>query len=352
MIVQEAVLGGYSAPNVGFVQLILLVQREYVMTVDHPYRYRLDRQEIQLPTDTGCISFYSDAVSYKMVFPPKACTFAILPLGGGAYQTTINYDLPGTDVGLVSFVEASKNKQWVVIMLDNNGRTYIIGTEEQGMRLDCKQGISAISITNLTLRSKLNQPAMQVASMSGFTLPLLEIGGYRTPNIGWVRKLYLLDHREVVSVLDPIRHRYPNAQPGMVPVGGLATLVGAKLTRLIFPPRACTVAVEYRGPYNSYTINCQLPGTSAELAHFYEMARQKQHVCLLEDSNGNGFILGNEERGLRLELSQAVTNTAMTDLRLGGIQNVPPFALLGGLVLADLFESTDFSVEFSLDFNA
>jgi hypothetical protein len=180
------------------------------------------------------------------------------------------------------------------------------------------------------------------------------LGGYHAPNSGFVRRLFLLDREDCVSVLDPVRHRYAGAEPGMLPANGVAARLGAVLTRMDFPPKSCTMSVSYGGMATSYTIDYDLPGTDVSVAGFYEGAKNRQYVCLVEDYNGRCHVLGNEERGLRLSLVQSVATLASSRLSLAGRLNVPPFQmdLPNGLVLAEVLANSDFGIGFSLDFNA
>lgn len=180
------------------------------------------------------------------------------------------------------------------------------------------------------------------------------LGGYHAPNIGFVRRLFLLDREDCVSVLDPVRHQYASAVPGMIPANGVAVRLGATLTRMNFPPKSCTMSANYNGMATTHTIDYDLPGTDAGVAAFYEQAKFRQYVCLVEDYNGRCYVLGNEERGLRLSLTQSVATLANSRLSLGGRLNVPPFQLVAtnGLVLADVLANSDFGIGFSLDFNA
>ncbi|MPR36947.1 hypothetical protein [Salmonirosea aquatica] len=180
------------------------------------------------------------------------------------------------------------------------------------------------------------------------------LGGYRAPNTGFVRRLFLLDREDCVSVLDPVRHRYAGAVAGMLPANGVAARLGATLTRMDFPPKSCTMGVNYNGMATTYSIDYDLPGTDVSVAAFYEQGQYRQYVCLVEDYNGRCYVLGNEERGLRLGLAQGVATLASSRLSLGGRLNVPPFQLTSanGLVLAEVLANSDFGTGFSLDFNA
>lgn len=180
------------------------------------------------------------------------------------------------------------------------------------------------------------------------------LGGYHAPNTGFVRRLFLLDHQDCISVLDPTRHPQPGAVPGMLPAHGLAAGLGATLTRMDFPPKSCTMSANYSGLFTLYNIDYDLPGTHVSLAAFYEAAKNRQYVCLLEDYNSRCYVIGNEERGLRLGLTQSVATLAVSRLSLGGRLNVPPFQLVApnGLVLAEVLADSDFGIGFSLDFNA
>jgi len=155
-------------------------------------------------------------------------------------------------------------------------------------------------------------------------------------------------------VLDPVRHPYAGAVPGVLPANGIATELGATLTRMDFPPKSCTMAVQYSGLTTVYSIEYELPGTDVSVSHYHHTAKNRQYVCLVEDYNGRCYVLGNEERGLRLSLSQNVSAVATSLISLGGRLNVPPFQLAAanGLVLAEVLANSDFGIGFSLDFNA
>ncbi|TDB69088.1 hypothetical protein [Arundinibacter roseus] len=180
------------------------------------------------------------------------------------------------------------------------------------------------------------------------------LGGYSAPNVGYIRQLFLLDIEECVSVLDPIRNQFAGSTPGIIPIGGITVILGAILHRMAFPPKGCTMSINYAGLACSYALSYDLPGTDVSLMNFYSTAKNRQYLCLIEDNNGRCYLIGNEERGLRLSLAQSISAAANSNLSLSGQLNVPPFQLLltNGLVLADVFPESEFSIGFSLDFNA
>ncbi|GHB63948.1 hypothetical protein GCM10007390_17260 [Persicitalea jodogahamensis] len=180
------------------------------------------------------------------------------------------------------------------------------------------------------------------------------LGGYHAPNIGYVRRLFLLDRANCVSVLDPSRNPAAGATPGLLPVGGLAVALGATLYRMDFPPKSCTMSFGYAGMITTVTIEYDLPGTNVALSNFFATGKNRQYVVLVEDNNGRCYVLGNEERGLRVGLTQAVAGVANSRFTLTARLNVPPFQLVApnGLVLAEVLPDSDFGIGFSLDFNA
>ena len=179
-----------------------------------------------------------------------------------------------------------------------------------------------------------------------------KIGGYSAPNIGYVRRLYLLDREQCVAVLDPLRHRYVGASEGHVPLGGVVATEVAELISMQFAPKGCTFSLGYTPNGSVCTVSCDLPGTPGAIQNFYQRASHRQYVCLLEDNNGRAYVLGNEERGLRLRLSQSVGSVAISQLSLAGTLNVPPFQVLAGegLVLAQVLGNPEIRIWFSLNY--
>ena len=191
------------------------------------------------------------------------------------------------------------------------------------------------------------------------TITEQKIGGHSHSNAPGVLNLYVIDRKEVLSVLDPVRHRIPGGSVSVVPAGGLVLNRGALITKMKFPPLQCsyiqTMERTDGGLISKVVIEFQIPASRKDLIDFYNENYQKQIVCLVEDANRQAYIVGNEERGLRMQIGQSVNTINTNTVSFSGSFAVPAFLLEtspAGLVLADHFRDTDFSIDFSLDFNA
>lgn len=191
------------------------------------------------------------------------------------------------------------------------------------------------------------------------TITEQKIGGYSGSNAPGVLNLYIIDRKEVLSVLDPVRHRIPGGSVSVVPAGGVVLNRGAMITKMKFPPLACsyiqTLERTDGGQISKVVIEFQIPASRKDLIDFYYDNYQKQFVCLVEDANRQAYIMGNEQRGLLMQLVQNVNAINAHSVTFSGSFANPAFLLetsTSGLVLADHFRDTDFSIDFSLDFNA
>ncbi|PWJ49592.1 hypothetical protein CLV98_1465, partial [Dyadobacter jejuensis] len=124
------------------------------------------------------------------------------------------------------------------------------------------------------------------------------------------------------------------------------------------PPLACSFSQTFERGDGGLIINSSIafaiPASRLDIAAFFNTHYQKQWVCLLEDANRQAYILGNEERGLRMVMSQGIGSTNSHTISLSGKSTIPALILetsVQGLVLAEQFPDTDFSIDYSLDFN-
>jgi len=186
-----------------------------------------------------------------------------------------------------------------------------------------------------------------------------KIGGYTGANVPGVLNLYLIDTKEVLSVLDPVRHRIPGASMTTIAAGGILLSRGAMITRMKFPPLACsyiqTIERTDGGLISKVQIEFSMPASRQDILAFYMENWQKRFVGLIEDANRLAYVVGNEERGLMMQIGQTVNSINANTVSLAGNFATPAFLLEAspaGLVLADHFRDTDFGIDFSLDFNA
>lgn len=177
-------------------------------------------------------------------------------------------------------------------------------------------------------------------------------GSARPSNIGGILELYLLDRQLVELVYDPVRYPLPEAAPLTLPGGMLLTKPGAGLIRMKFPPLQCSFAQQAvltdHGTFADIRIEYNLPGQQATLDDFYYRYGEREYLCLFEDANGQAFLAGNEEKGLRLTKGQSIAGVNQNSLSLTGRLAVP-LLFLDSLVLSELFPDTQLSTLYSLD---
>ena len=179
-------------------------------------------------------------------------------------------------------------------------------------------------------------------------------GSTRPSNIGGILELYLLDREQVELVYDPVRYPLPEAAPMTLPGGMLLTKPGAGLIRMKFPPLQCSFGQQLvqndNGTYADVRIEYSLPGQEAVLEEFYQLNSDREYLCLFQDANGQAYLAGNEEKGLRLAKGQGIAAVNQKSMALTGRLSVPVL-FLHSLVLSELFPDTNLSTLFSLDPN-
>jgi len=173
-------------------------------------------------------------------------------------------------------------------------------------------------------------------------------------NAGFVRCAYLIDHTEVLGILDPVR--FKNALAGLtVPADGLTVVNGVTLTKLERVPLLGTweePRVESaQGDTFQPTLTFALPLITPELLAWLMTTTGRRYVVLWEDRNGYAHITGNEDTGLRLSYTRSITDLNGLSLQLTAQMPVPTWGL-ESIDPAVLFPEADFSFEFSLFFNA
>lgn len=185
------------------------------------------------------------------------------------------------------------------------------------------------------------------------------IGGYAGSNVPGVLNLYLFDRKNTLSVLDPFRHRIPGTFPSMITAGSFLLHRGTLITKMKFPPLACSYVQTLDridgGLISKNVVQFSVPASRRDISDFYNENFQKQFVCLLEDANRKAYVLGNEERGMMMSIAQSINTVNAHTITLLGNFNYPTLYIEiseAGLVLADHFRDTDFSIDLSLDFNA
>lgn len=173
-------------------------------------------------------------------------------------------------------------------------------------------------------------------------------------NAGFVRVAYLVDHREVLGILDPVR--FPNAFPGKtVPKAGITAVNGVTLTKLERLPLLGVFSEPRVESAQGYTyqpvFNFDFPKNSPELLAWLMTTEGRRYVMLWEDRNGFAHITGNEDNALRLTYTRSVNDANALLLQLQASMPIPTWGL-ESIVPEELFPEADFSFDFSLYFNS
>lgn len=181
------------------------------------------------------------------------------------------------------------------------------------------------------------------------------IGAYdQQENAGFVRCAYLIDQRDVLGILDPVR--FKNALPGLtVPVNGISVTNLFLLTKLERLPLLGTFdeprLESGQGDTYQPVFSFELPRNTPEFLKWIHDTQGRRFVVLWEDRNGYAHISGNEDNGLRVQLSRQIKESNGMVLQLTAQMPVPTWGL-ESIDPAALFPLADFSYEFSLFFNA
>jgi hypothetical protein len=185
-------------------------------------------------------------------------------------------------------------------------------------------------------------------------ISLTVFGSHRPSNIGGILELYLLDREQVELVYDPVRYPLPEASPMTLPGGMLMTKPEAGLIRMKFPPLQCSFGQQMvqndSGTFADVRIEYSLPGQEAELDDFYHRYCDREYLCLFQDANGQAYLAGNEEKGLRLVKGESIAGVNQKSMALTGRLAVPVL-FLHSLVLSELFPDTNLSTLYTLDPN-
>ncbi|GAB3754003.1 hypothetical protein GCM10028817_20100 [Spirosoma pomorum] len=173
-------------------------------------------------------------------------------------------------------------------------------------------------------------------------------------NTGYVRTAWLLRAIDVLAVLSPAM--LPVAgQPHTVHRTGLLVEPHAIVTRLQFPVRTGLFeeSSDQSADGTSYqpALTVTLPGPTAELDAWLHDHRQQRWVVFWLDGNGQGWLAGEPDNGLRLTLSRYQTDSNKLTLAFRG-RSTHSVYRLETTSLAELFPDADFDFSFDSSFSS
>ncbi|GAB3802986.1 hypothetical protein GCM10028819_32190 [Spirosoma humi] len=174
------------------------------------------------------------------------------------------------------------------------------------------------------------------------------------PNAGFIRTLWLLRAVDVVDVLEP--HQLPVAgQPHTVSKSGLLVRVGSKLSKLSLPAKTGTFDEsslrEAAGTVYTQTLQLPLPRSSAALDHYLGQNAVHRWVAFWIDYNGQGWLAGRPDNGLRLTTTRLQAASNGIQLTLVGKSHLSIYRL-EGTDPAVLFPDSAFDFGFNLSFDS
>lgn len=197
---------------------------------------------------------------------------------------------------------------------------------------------------------------MRVRVIWGMLVNEITIGNPKQANVGWVRRLYLMNREDISLFIDPIR--YPEtagAVPNMLYIGRVLPNVRTVLTRIDFPKRSCLfsqkIVMTDGGVVYTVTISSEATKQSPDLIDWHLANKERELLAMLEDQNGNCYMVGNEEHGLRMDIDQGIGAMNMTNIALSG-RFVYPVLLMETIEPSVLFETIDFeSADYSTEYS-
>jgi hypothetical protein len=163
-ITEEKIGDGYvGAANLGYVRRLWLLKQSDVIEVPNPLSFFLVNNN--LPPLTIAISGIAlrtgAAKATEIKFPPQSCTLSTSRLRtdfGAATQVSITTQIPRIHPLLSAFLAEHVETEFVGIVEDANGKLYIAGDEENGLRIGYEQTMSDRNVNVISFTSLLPHP--------------------------------------------------------------------------------------------------------------------------------------------------------------------------------------------------
>lgn len=190
----------------------------------------------------------------------------------------------------------------------------------------------------------------------GMLVNEIKIGNPKQANVGWVRRMYLMNREDISLFIDPIR--YPETAgevPNMLYIGKVLPNVRTVLTRIDFPKRSCLfsqkIVMTDGGVVYEVAISSETTKHSPDLIDWHLARKEMELLAMLEDQNGTCYMVGNEEHGLRMAIDQQIGQVNVSNISLAG-RFVYPVLLLETIEPSILFETIDFeSADYSTEYS-
>lgn len=156
MIVTETRLGlFYGLPNARHIARLKLLALEDLLYLATP-------EEIPVDASPHTVSQYGISVAegaplVELVFPVGGCTMQETSQSSGegrVYDLELSAVIPRNEPRLIGWAEANRGREWVALMLDQNGAAYIAGEPENGLALFTGRSIREANAVTLTLRGR------------------------------------------------------------------------------------------------------------------------------------------------------------------------------------------------------
>ena len=174
------------------------------------------------------------------------------------------------------------------------------------------------------------------------------------PNAGYVRQLWLLRCADVVKLLDPFSFPASNRLMS-VSKSGLLVTPGSLLTKLVPSARTATfeepTTADRAGLLYQPSISLAIPKARAALQQFLYLNAVSRWVAFWVDYNGQGWVSGQPDNGLRLITSPVQGEQHALRLSLTGRQ-VQPTWRLESTSPAELFPDAAFDFSFDISFDS
>jgi hypothetical protein len=180
-----------------------------------------------------------------------------------------------------------------------------------------------------------------------------EIGDQtQQPNAGWVREIVLIEKTDIISMVDPSLE--PNDNVGMVFLKDLQQFKAeALITRIMHVWRTNsfneTPIRTANGLIYDTSLAFQVAKNNAEFHKWLLENEHREFIAVFRDGNDIIYIAGNTTVGLELGYNRTITDNNLYGVALAG-QITTPAWHTDAESTAQMFEFTEFSNEFNLEF--
>lgn len=185
-------------------------------------------------------------------------------------------------------------------------------------------------------------------------MEIIEIGQLDGPNGGYVKELILVKKENVEFLENPIL--YPNLEEGYVYIAGsLRVKLEDVFFKIAFAWRRCEFSEDSEPTPNGFLYNnvivWEWPKNRPVIQKFLLDHHYDEFIAFFKDGNDYYYIAGNQDVGLEMLYSRSIAEQNKITVNLQGQLTFSTLQTLES-DLEVLFNSVEFSTEFSTDFNA